>query len=36
MAEVLQGVRVLVLPSDGSDGVNPLDLGSMLKKFEVQ
>jgi regulator of protease activity HflC (stomatin/prohibitin superfamily) len=36
MAEVLQGVRVLVLPSDGNDGVNPLDLGSMLKKFEVQ
>lgn len=36
MAEALQGVRVLVLPSDGQYGVNPLDLGGMLRKFEVQ
>jgi regulator of protease activity HflC (stomatin/prohibitin superfamily) len=36
MAEVLTGVRVLVLPSDGKDGVNPLDLGNLLNKLEVK
>jgi regulator of protease activity HflC (stomatin/prohibitin superfamily) len=36
MAEVLRGVRVLVLPSDGKDGVNPLDVGSLLNKLEVK
>jgi len=35
MAEVLKGVKVLVLPSDGKDGMNPLDLPSMLRKLEV-
>ncbi len=36
MAEVLRGVRVLVLPSDGKDGLNPLDIGSLLTKLEVK
>ncbi len=36
MAEVLRGVRVLVLPSDGKDGLNPLDIGSLLTKMEVK
>lgn len=36
MAEVLRGVKVLVLASDGKDGLNPLDLGSVLQKFEVK
>ena len=36
MAEALRGVRVLVLPSDGKDGTNPLDVGSMLRKFQVK
>ena len=36
MAEVLKGVRVLVLSSDGKEGMNPLDLQSILKKFEVK
>lgn len=36
MAEVLEGVKVVVLQSDGADGFNPLDLGSVLKKFEVR
>jgi hypothetical protein len=35
MAEVLKGVRVLVLPSDGANGMNPLDMPSLLKKLEV-
>ena len=36
MAEVLKGLKVLVLPTDGANGFNPLDLGGILKKFEVQ
>jgi regulator of protease activity HflC (stomatin/prohibitin superfamily) len=36
MAEVLRGLRVVVVPSDGKDAMNPLDLGGMLRKFEVK
>lgn len=36
MAEVLKGLQVLVLPTDGEKGLNPLDLGSLLNKFEVR
>jgi regulator of protease activity HflC (stomatin/prohibitin superfamily) len=36
MAESLRGVRVLVLPSDGKDGTNPLDVGGLLRKFQVK
>jgi len=36
MAEVLRGVSVLVVPSDGKDGSNPLDLAGLLRKFQVK
>ncbi len=36
MADALKGVRVIVLPSDGKDGTNPLDLGDLLRKFQVK
>lgn len=36
MAEVLDGLSVIVLPTDGEKGLNPLDLTGLLKKFEVQ
>jgi hypothetical protein len=35
MAEVLKGTQVIVLPSDGPNGTNPLDLKNALKKFDV-
>ena len=36
MADALKGTRVIVLPSDGEGGMNPLDLKAMLKRFDVQ
>ena len=36
MADALRGVRVIVLPSDGKDGTNPLDLGDLLRKFQIR
>lgn len=36
MAEVLRGLSVLVVPSDGKDGSNPLDLEGLLRKFQVK
>ncbi len=33
MAETLDGLQFLMLPSDGASGVNPLDLDQMLKLF---
>ncbi len=36
MADVLKGLRVIVLSSDGKDGFNPLDMQALLKKFEVR
>jgi regulator of protease activity HflC (stomatin/prohibitin superfamily) len=36
MADVLAGVKVLVLSTDGANGLNPLDLSSVLRKFEVK
>jgi regulator of protease activity HflC (stomatin/prohibitin superfamily) len=36
LADTLQGLKVIVLSSDGKDGVNPLDLPSLLRKFEVR
>ena len=36
LADALRGVRVIVLPSDGKDGTNPLDLGELLRKFQVK
>jgi len=36
MAEVLKGLNVIILPSDGPDGVNPLDLNKSLELFDVR
>jgi len=36
MADVYKGLEVIVLPSDGAGGVNPLDLGRSMKLFEVR
>lgn len=36
MAEVLEGVDVIVLPSDGEGGTNPLDLNQLLRRFDVR
>jgi len=36
MAEVYRGLRLLVLPSDGAGGVNPLNLEQAMKLFEVR
>jgi regulator of protease activity HflC (stomatin/prohibitin superfamily) len=35
MADVLKGVKILVLPSDGASGMNPLNLAGVLRMFEV-
>lgn len=36
MADVLKGLDIIILPSDGPSGVNPLDLDSALKLFDVR
>ena len=36
MADVLKGTRVIILPSDGETGTNPLDLKTALKRFDVK
>ena len=36
MAEVYQGLDIVILPSDGANGVNPLDLDNALKLFDVR
>ena len=36
MAKLLDGIECLVVPTGGPQGVNPLDLQSMLKLFGVQ
>ena len=36
MAEALRGTQVIVLPTDGDTGMNPLDLKTMLKRFDVK
>ncbi len=36
MADVYKGLDLIVLPSDGSAGVNPLDLNNALKLFDVR
>jgi regulator of protease activity HflC (stomatin/prohibitin superfamily) len=36
MADALRGTRVIVLPSDGEGGMNPLDLKTLLKRFDVK
>lgn len=36
MADVYKGLDLIVLPSDGTAGVNPLDLDNALKLFDVR
>ena len=36
MADVLKGTRVIVVPTDGPNGINPLDLKSALQRFDVK
>lgn len=36
MADVYKGLDLIVLPSDGSAGVNPLDLDNALRLFDVR
>jgi regulator of protease activity HflC (stomatin/prohibitin superfamily) len=36
MADVYRGLDVIILPSDGPNGVNPLDLNNALKLFDVR
>ena len=36
MADVYRGLDLIVLPSDGQAGVNPLDLDKALKLFDVR
>ncbi len=36
MADVYKGLEVLVLPSDGQNGVNPLNLEQTMKLFEMR
>ncbi|MBN1551165.1 SPFH domain-containing protein [bacterium] len=36
MAKVLKGLDLIVLPSDGKAGLNPLDLRNALELFEVE
>ncbi len=36
MADALKGTELIVLPSDGDNGTNPIDLRAMLKRFDVK
>ncbi|MBN1827551.1 MAG: SPFH domain-containing protein [Deltaproteobacteria bacterium] len=36
MADAYKGLEVIILPSDGPQGVNPLNLGNTLKLFDVR
>ena len=36
MADVYRGLDIVILPSDGPSGVNPLDLNNALKLFDVR
>src|SRR5207253_1805423 len=36
MAEALKGTQVIVLPTDGEGAMNPLDLRTLLKRFDVR
>jgi regulator of protease activity HflC (stomatin/prohibitin superfamily) len=35
MADALKGTKLIVVPTDGDQGTNPLDLKSALKRFDV-
>lgn len=36
MAAVLEGAQVIIVPTDGPNGTNPLDLQSDIKRFDVK
>jgi len=36
MADALKGTRVIVLSTDGEGGMNPLDLKTLLRRFDVK
>src|SRR4051812_11192895 len=36
MADALRSTRLIVLPTDGEGGMNPLDLKTLLKRFDVR
>ncbi len=36
MAEVYKGLEVIILPSDGANGINPLNLEQSMKLFEMK
>ena len=36
MADVYKGLEILILPSDGPNGVNPLNLEQTMKLFEIK
>jgi regulator of protease activity HflC (stomatin/prohibitin superfamily) len=36
MADVYKGLHMIILPSDGKDGVNPLSLGKTLNLFDIR
>jgi len=36
MADALRGTRIIVLPTDGEGGMNPLDLKTLLRRFDVR
>jgi hypothetical protein len=36
MADVYKGIDIIVLPSSGKNGINPLDLENSLKVFGVE
>ncbi len=35
MADVLNGLEMIILPSDGAAGINPLDLNKTLRLFDI-
>jgi regulator of protease activity HflC (stomatin/prohibitin superfamily) len=36
MADALRGTKLIVLPTDGEGGTNPLDLRALLRRFDVK
>lgn len=36
MADVYKGLHIIILPSDGPSGVNPLNLDNALNLFDVR
>jgi regulator of protease activity HflC (stomatin/prohibitin superfamily) len=35
LADVLKGIKVVIVPSTGQGGTNPLNIGELLRQFEV-